>query len=98
MASNFSLGQVVQSKAGRDKEKLYVVVDIEGNQSFLYLADGETRKVEKPKKKNPRHLNRLNLVIEEIKAKEKAGMRITNSEIASALQKVREKDHNNKEV
>jgi len=98
MASKFSLGQVVQSKAGRDEGKLYVVVDVEPDQKFLYLADGKTRKVEKPKKKNPRHLNRLNEVLEEIQTKNKARMRITNREVESALKKVREKDHNNKEV
>lgn len=98
MASNFSLGQVVQSKAGRDKGKLYVVVVCEPDQNYLYLANGDNRKVEKPKKKNPKHLNHLNIVLSEIQAKEKAGMRITNREIEGALQKVREKDHNNKEV
>jgi len=94
MAGKIQLGQVVQSKAGRDEGIYYVVIGLEKDFSFVYLADGNRRKVEKPKKKNPRHLCRLSSVIEDIRAKSRAGMRITNKEVAQALEKVREKDQN----
>ena len=45
---------IVRSDAGRDKGKLFVVLDVEGE--FLLLADGKTRKVEHPKRKKRRHV------------------------------------------
>lgn len=47
-------GQLVISKAGRDKGKWFVVYKIEG--PWVYLVDGKTRRLERPKKKNIRHL------------------------------------------
>ena len=40
---------IVQSDAGRDKGKLFFVLDMEGE--YLLLADGKTRSVETPKRK-----------------------------------------------
>ena len=45
---------VVLSLAGRDREGLFLVLDTDG--SFCWLADGKGRTVEKPKRKNLRHL------------------------------------------
>ena len=47
-------GSVVLAQAGRDREGLFFVV---GEQDgFLLLADGRRRKLEHPKRKNPRHV------------------------------------------
>ena len=44
------IGRVVYSKAGRDAERPFIVVD--GiNDSYLLIVDGSLRKIEKPKKK-----------------------------------------------
>ena len=45
---------IVKSTAGRDKGKYFFVLAEE--EEFLLLADGKTRKLERPKRKNPRHL------------------------------------------
>ena len=45
---------IVISTAGRDKGKLFFVLDVEGE--FLLLADGKTRRLEKPKRKKRRHV------------------------------------------
>ena len=37
---------IVRSTAGRDKGKLFLVLGTEGD--FLLLADGKTRRVERP--------------------------------------------------
>ena len=50
----FIPGMIVKSDAGRDQQRYYVVVAVEGG--FVYIADGRRRKVEQPKRKNPRHL------------------------------------------
>lgn len=55
-------GQVVWSAAGHDKDSFYVVVKVEGGVCFI--ADGRRRKIESPKKKNPKHLNPTRSVLE----------------------------------
>jgi ribosomal protein L14E/L6E/L27E len=55
-------GMLVYSKAGRDKGKLFLVLAREND--FVYLADGDTRRVTKPKKKKLKHVNKTNRVLE----------------------------------
>lgn len=50
----FEKGMVVISKAGRDSGKVMLVMAAEND--FAFVADGKERKVEKPKKKNMKHL------------------------------------------
>ena len=45
----YSIGQIVYSKSGRDKNLPFIVISVEGD--YLYLADGELRKLEQPKRK-----------------------------------------------
>lgn len=47
-------GSVVKTIAGHDKDKFYVVLRVEGNRVFI--ADGKSRKLEKPKCKNVKHI------------------------------------------
>ena len=55
-------GMLVYSKAGRDKGKLFVVLDTKDD--FVYLSDGDTRRIAAPKKKKIKHINRTNTVLE----------------------------------
>ena len=55
-------GSLVYSRAGRDKGTLFIVVDKEGD--WVYLADGSLRRVEKPKKKRLKHINKTNKLAE----------------------------------
>lgn len=50
-----TVGRVVRSKAGRDKGRLFLVVGVLDD-AHLLIADGDLRKLEKPKKKKLRHL------------------------------------------
>jgi len=50
-----TVGRVVKSKAGRDSGRLFLVMG-EAGEEHLLLADGDLRKVEKPKKKKRKHL------------------------------------------
>ena len=45
---------IVISTAGRDKGKLFFVLGTE--EDFLLLADGKTRRLEKPKRKKRKHV------------------------------------------
>lgn len=47
-------GLLATSKAGHDKDSVYVIVKEDGD--FVYIADGEGRTVEKPKRKNKKHI------------------------------------------
>ena len=47
-------GRLAFSRAGHDKGKLYLIVRQEGER--VWLADGRTRSVQDPKKKNRKHI------------------------------------------
>ena len=49
------IGRVVISKCGRDEGRLFLVTG-EIDEDFVLIADGDTRKVAKQKKKRRRHL------------------------------------------
>jgi ribosomal protein L14E/L6E/L27E len=47
-------GRIVKAKAGRDKDRYFAVVGAENEQ--ILIADGKTRKLATPKRKNVKHL------------------------------------------
>ncbi len=57
----FAKGMVVRSIAGHDSGSWLVVMRLENG--FAFVADGKERKVEKPKKKNIKHLSRTRKTI-----------------------------------
>ena len=54
MNNKYSLGQIVFSKCGRDQGKPFVIVSIEDE--YVYLVDGNLRKVDNPKLKKHKHI------------------------------------------
>lgn len=60
MNTEAKAGTVVRSAAGHDKGGLFVVLDAIDD-AFVWIADGKTRTVEKPKKKKRRHLRAANV-------------------------------------
>ena len=56
------IGQIVCSKRGRDKGCFLVVVEETPN--AVYVCDGKERPIERPKKKNVKHLSFTNTVVE----------------------------------
>jgi len=59
---DMQLGQVVFSKAGHDKGRAFVIISADNG--FAMISDGETRLIEKPKKKKLKHLQPVNNVID----------------------------------
>lgn len=51
---DFVRGQLVRSKAGRDKTRTLAVLAVDG--PMLWLADGNLRKVGDPKRKKAKHV------------------------------------------
>ncbi len=53
------VGTIVISKAGRDKNRAMVIV--KETENHLLVCDGKERPVERPKRKNPKHLKLTNI-------------------------------------
>ena len=47
-------GLIVKSLAGRDCNQFYVLIDTD--ERYVYLVDGKSRTLDKPKKKNRKHV------------------------------------------
>ena len=47
-------GMLAKSKAGHDKGHIYMIYDVD--ETYVYLVDGKTRSLEKPKKKKRKHV------------------------------------------
>jgi len=56
------LGSVVKADAGRDRGGFFAVTGMDGE--YCFIADGKSRKLCKPKRKNIKHLRFTNSVIE----------------------------------
>ena len=50
----YRAGNLAKSKAGHDKDKIYVIIG--EDDEYVYLSDGDLKKIEKPKKKNKKHV------------------------------------------
>lgn len=75
----FRIGQVVLSKAGRDKDKPFVITGFD--EKFVLICDGKERPLERPKKKNPRHLQFTSKTIDE-------SSMVTNRKLLKALKEL----------
>jgi ribosomal protein L14E/L6E/L27E len=82
-----SVGQIVKSKAGRDKGRIFIVVGMIDEQ-YVLLADGDTRRVDKPKKKKVKHLVKYNLSSMEVKARVENNKKISNLFLKRELEKL----------
>ena len=74
---------IVVSTAGHDKDKLFFVMEEDGE--FAYLANGKERKIEKPKKKKLKHLQLVSESESRAAEKLRSGEKLTNSELRKAL-------------
>lgn len=67
-SDDIAIGQVVKSRAGRDKGKIFLVLEIIDNE-FVLVVDGNLRKLDNPKKKKLKHLIVYNTVLPELQYK-----------------------------
>jgi len=59
------IGQIVFSKKGRDKGKAMVIISVEGE--YVFLADGQLRPLNKPKKKKAKHIQPTQHIMENVR-------------------------------
>ena len=81
---NFRNGNIVLSKAGRDKGRYFIVLKIV-DENFVLIADGDLRKVDNPKLKKCKHLKNTEKTSERICEKLKEGIRVTNPDLLREL-------------
>ena len=85
----FSVGQVVISKAGRDKGDMFIVYNIEGE--YLFLVDGKGRPLDNPKKKKIKHIQPTNTVDAALYEAIMTKQYMKNADFRTALKKFKER-------
>ena len=79
---------VVKSLVGHDEGELYVVCQVEGK--FVYLVNGKNRPLNKPKKKNIRHVKKVvTLSSQRVLQKLTEYAKLENSHIIYALKQIK---------
>lgn len=73
-------GSKVISKAGRDEGRLFLVVK-ELDEEYVLISDGDTRKMEKPKKKKRRHLKQVSEPTTTIVERLTSGQQVLDHEV-----------------
>lgn len=79
----YTAGQVVFSKCGRDQGSLFLVAAVDGE--YVYLIDGKTRKLAKPKKKKKKHVQGTKVINEALKEKLLNNSYLLDADIVKAL-------------
>lgn len=87
MTMTFQVGQLVSSKQGRDKGKLYLLLSV-SDARFVLVADGLTRTVAKPKMKNLSHLVYHAKVDRDLAEKLNRGVAVSDIEIRESLKRL----------
>lgn len=84
---------LIVSKAGRDKGQLFYVIDTD--EQYVYLADGKSRKLEKPKRKKRKHVEQVPRTESRIAEKIRNGEKVLNSELRKELASFGQKQSQN---
>lgn len=78
------VGQLATSKAGHDKDRLYMILAEEGD--FVYLTDGRLKPPDRPKKKRITHIQPINASVgETLVSRIRNGEKVYGEEIRYAL-------------
>ncbi|HPT92935.1 MAG TPA: KOW domain-containing RNA-binding protein [Limnochordia bacterium] len=91
------IGQLVSSKAGRDAGKKYIVIGVLDDK-YVLVADGASRKVTQPKKKNIRHLVAHRQIAAEITQALQQKRKLTNEQLRLAIQSFTDTPEEQEEV
>ena len=82
------IGSFAKSKAGRDKEEIYVIIDEEAE--YVYLADGKYKSINKPKRKKKKHIQPIKKYDDTHLCKKlAAGIPVTDVEIKKAIKDIK---------
>lgn len=87
LSNNLSIGKVVKNMSGRDAERLFFIVKIINDQ-YVFISDGKKRKLEKPKLKKVKHLQKYDIINYGVKNKIESNESITNAFLRAELGKL----------
>lgn len=85
LSEEISVGQVVKSRAGRDKGRIFLIYNIIDSQNVL-IVDGDLRKLDNPKQKKLKHLIIYNTVLPELEYRLGSKIKINNAYIRKLLE------------
>ena len=91
--SDLTIADVVVSTAGRDQGSLFYV--LEADDTWLTLANGKDRRIEKPKRKKRKHASKVLRSETRVAAKLRAGDKVLNSELRRDLAYIGQKMQSN---
>lgn len=81
----FQTADLVISVSGRDKNRIFMITEMLDS-NYVLIADGMLRKLENPKKKKVKHLEKTTFVLNErLLQKISEGKKITNAELRKAI-------------
>ncbi len=85
------IGRFAWSKAGRDKGRLFIITAV-ADDSHVMVADGEIRRVDRPKKKRLRHLAITEKTAESVAETYRNRRKPLDAELREAVRSAREAD------
>jgi ribosomal protein L14E/L6E/L27E len=68
LLNDLNVGHVVISKSGRDKDRLFFIIEVI-NKDYVLIADGDYRKLDNAKLKKVKHLTKYKYASEDIRTK-----------------------------
>lgn len=84
LVEDLQVGQLVRSRAGRDRGNYYLIYDVL-DEAFVRVIDGEKKRLTNPKKKNIKHLEALSVIAEELAGKLRGGETVTDEEVNKTI-------------
>ncbi|MDD2396922.1 MAG: KOW domain-containing RNA-binding protein [Tissierellia bacterium] len=85
LTTDLKIGQIVKSKAGRDKERIFLICQVVDEQ-FVLVCDGNLRKLNNPKKKKVKHLMIYNTVLTEFAEKLQCNKNLNDAYVKKLLE------------
>lgn len=79
------VGKFAKSKAGHDKDQIYVI--LKEDAEYVYLVDGKIKTINKPKKKRKKHIQIILKEDENVSRKINENKVLTNEEIKVAIKR-----------
>ena len=79
------IGQLVRSRAGRDKGKLFLILDVLDDE-YVLVVDGKIRKIDRPKKKKLKHLVFYNTTIDKFRENIENDRKMNNAFIRKLIE------------
>ena len=87
---DIKVGQLVISKAGRDKGEYFLAVQVAGE--YVYLVNGKSRRIDQPKKKKIKHIQSTHWLSRNVAEEIGAYVKLSNADIQKEIAALLEKE------